>query len=45
MIVTVFAGRLYGSGAKGVRERVKAALKEVEEGPNGASGTDHQARA
>jgi putative resolvase len=40
MIVTVFAGRLYGSRAKGVRARVKAALKEVEEGPDGASGTD-----
>jgi excisionase family DNA binding protein len=37
MIVTVFAGRRYGSRAKGVRERVKAALKEVEEGPDGAS--------
>jgi putative resolvase len=41
MIVTVFAGKLYGSRAKGVRARVKAALKEVEEGPDGASETDH----
>jgi putative resolvase len=45
MIVTVFAGRLYGSHAKGVRARVQAALKEVEEGSDGAGRTDHQARA
>jgi predicted site-specific integrase-resolvase len=37
MIVTVYARRLYGSRAKGVHARVKAALKEVEKGPNGAS--------
>ena len=40
-IVTVFAGRLYGHRAKGVRARVKAALKEVEKEPDGTSGTDH----
>jgi putative resolvase len=37
-IVTVFAGRLYGHRAKGVRERVKTALKECEE----AYGTGQQ---
>ena len=44
-IVTVFAGRLYGHRANGVRARVKAALKEVEEGPDGTSATDHEVRA
>jgi putative resolvase len=31
-IVSVFAGRLYGHRAKRVRERVKTALKECEQG-------------
>jgi excisionase family DNA binding protein len=44
-VVAVFAGRLYGSRAKGVRARVKAALKEVEEASDGPGGTNHQARA
>ena len=45
-IVTVFAGRLYGHRAKGVRAGVRAAPKEVEEGPDGKiSGTDHEVRA
>jgi putative resolvase len=43
MIVTVFAGRLYGTRAKGVRARVKAALKEVEEEADGTGRTDHEA--
>jgi len=44
-IVTVFAGRLYGHRAKGVRARVKAALKECEEGSHGTGRTDDQAGA
>jgi putative resolvase len=44
-IVTVFAGRLYGHRAKGVRTRVKAALKEYEEGSHGTGRTDDQAGA
>ena len=45
MIVTVFAGRLYGSRAKGVRARVKAALKEYEEGSDGTGRADHETGA
>jgi excisionase family DNA binding protein len=41
-IVTVFAGRLYGHRAKGVRERVKTALKECEEAADGASQQNNQ---
>jgi putative resolvase len=41
-IVTVFAGRLYGQRAKGVRERVKTALKECEKAADGTSQQDHQ---
>lgn len=44
-MVTVFAGGLYGDRAKGVRARVKAALKEYEEGSHGTGRTDHQAGA
>ncbi len=44
-IVTVFAGRLYGHRAKGVRARVKAALQEYEEGSHGTGRTDDQAGA
>jgi putative resolvase len=43
LIVTVFAGRLYGTRAKGVRARVKAALKAVEEEADGTGRTDHEA--
>jgi putative resolvase len=47
-IVSVFAGRLYGPRAKGVRERVKSALKECEqvettEGRDGTGHSHHQA--
>lgn len=45
-IVTVFAGRLYGQRAKGLRTRVQTALKECEQGSEGRDGTvqaDHQA--
>jgi putative resolvase len=45
-IVTVFAGRLYGQRAKGLRKRVQTALKECEqtaEGSNGTGQTDDQA--
>lgn len=45
MIVTVFAERLYGSRAKSVRARIKAALKEVKEETDGADTADHEARA
>ena len=44
-IVTVFAGRLYGQRAKGVRTRVQSALKECEQEPEGRDGrgqADHQ---
>jgi putative resolvase len=41
-IVTVFAGRLYGHRAKGVRQRVKTALKECEEAADGTGQQDHQ---
>jgi putative resolvase len=41
-IVTVFAGRLYGQRAKGVRERVKTALKECEKAADGTGQQDHQ---
>ena len=42
-IVTVFAGRLYGHRAKGLRKRVETALKECEqaEEPEGMNGTGH----
>jgi predicted site-specific integrase-resolvase len=39
-IVTVFAGRLYGQRAKGLRSRVQSALKECEQTPEGSHGTD-----
>jgi putative resolvase len=39
-IVTVFAGRLYGQRAKGLRTRVQSALKECEQTPEGSHGTD-----
>ena len=39
-IVTVFAGRLYGQRAKGLRTRVQSALKECEQIPEGSHGTD-----
>lgn len=44
-IVTVFAGRLYGHRAQGVRKRVETVLKECEqqEETNGASKTHHEA--
>ena len=45
-IVTVFAGKLYGQRAKGLRRRVQTALKECEQGLEGRDGTgqaDHQA--
>jgi predicted site-specific integrase-resolvase len=44
-IVTVFAGRLYGHRAKGVRKRVETVLKECEqeEQANGTGQSDHQA--
>ena len=44
-IVTVFAGRLYGQRAKGLRSRVQSALSECEQEPEGRDGTgqtDHQ---
>jgi predicted site-specific integrase-resolvase len=44
-IVTVFAGRLYGQRAKGLRSRVQSALKECEQEPEVRDGTgqaDHQ---
>ena len=41
-IVTVFAGRLYGQRAKGVRERVKTALKECEEAADGTGQQNDQ---
>lgn len=44
-IVTVFAGRLYGHRAKGVRERVKTALKECEKAADGTGYTHDQAPA
>src|SRR6266702_3887778 len=44
-IVTVFASRLYGQRAKGVRERVKTALKGCEEAADGTSHTHDQAPA
>jgi putative resolvase len=44
-IVSVFAGRLYGHRAKGVRERVKSALKVYEETPDGAGSAHHEAPA
>ncbi len=44
-IVTVFAGRLYGHRAKGVRKRVETVLKECEreEQANGTGQSYHQA--
>jgi predicted site-specific integrase-resolvase len=41
-IVTVFAGRLYGQRAKGVRARVKTALKECEEKAYGTGQQNDQ---
>ena len=38
-IVTVFAGRLYGQRAKGLRSRVQSALKQCEQEPEGRDGT------
>jgi putative resolvase len=42
-IVTIFAGRLYGYRAKGLRKRVETALKQYEqaEKPEGMNGTSH----
>jgi predicted site-specific integrase-resolvase len=44
-IVTVFAGRLYGHRAKGVRKRVETMLKECEqeEQANGTGKSHHEA--
>lgn len=45
-IVTVFAGRLYGQRAKGLRKRVQTALQACEQGSidhDGTSQTDDQA--
>ena len=44
-IVTMFAGRLYGQRAKGVRKRVETVLKECEqeEQANGTGQSYHQA--
>ena len=45
-IVTVFAGRLYGQRAKGLRKRVQTALQACEQGTidhDGTSQTDDQA--
>jgi putative resolvase len=45
-IVTVFAGRLYGQRAKGLRKRVQTALQACEQGAidhDGTSQTDDQA--
>ena len=45
-IVTVFAGRLYGQRAKGLRQRVQTALQACEHGAidhDGTSQTHHQA--
>jgi putative resolvase len=44
-IVTVFAGRLYGQRAKGVRARVKTALKECEEKAYGTGQQNDQTPA
>ena len=44
-IMTVFASRLYGQRAKGLRSRVQTALKECEQGSgcrDGTGQTDHQ---
>ncbi len=51
-IVTVFAGRVYGHRATGIRKRVQSALQECEqaesagtkgtEGPDGTGEQDHQ---
>jgi putative resolvase len=38
-IVTVFAGRLYGQRAKGLRSRVQSALKACEQEPEVRDGT------
>src|SRR5215469_16420550 len=38
-IVTVFAGRLYGQRAKGIRSRVQRALSECEQEPGVRDGT------
>ena len=38
-IVTVFAGRLYGQRAKGLRSRVQSALSECEQEPGVRDGT------
>jgi len=44
-IVTVFAGRLYGQRARGLRKRVQTAIQECEQEPEGRDGrgqADHQ---
>jgi putative resolvase len=41
-IVTVFAGRLYGYRAKGLRKRVETALKDCEAEPRERHGTNQQ---
>ena len=38
-IVTVYAARLYGQRAKGLRRRVQTALKECEQGSGARDGT------
>lgn len=40
-IVSVFAGRLYGHRAKGLRKRVQTALKECERTQERTDGTGH----
>jgi putative resolvase len=40
-IVTVFAGRLYGHRARGIRSRVQAALKECEETSQASTEESH----
>ena len=44
-IVSVFAGRLYGQRARGLRKRVQTAIQQCEQEPEGRDGTgqaDHQ---
>jgi excisionase family DNA binding protein len=38
-IVTVFAGRLYGQRARGLRKRVQTAIQQCEQEPEGRDGT------
>ena len=41
-VVTVFAGRLYGQRAKGIRKRIQTALKECEQETEEQDGTGQQ---